>query len=114
MTIPDGSALADEVDISIEAVAVDSAGNESVISPELTITIDTTIPVASATLDLTDDTGILNDDEFTSVTKPGFIVTAEDASDSVFLYFEHFSGQRQRFHDSWLNATLQISSMLLC
>ena len=88
LTIPDGSALTDEVDISIEAVAVDSAGNESVISPELTITVDTVIPVASATPNLTDDTGILTDDDYTNVTKPGFTVTAEDASDSVFLYFD--------------------------
>ncbi|MBC8400661.1 MAG: T9SS type A sorting domain-containing protein [Candidatus Marinimicrobia bacterium] len=88
LTIPDVSGLADEVDISIEAVAVDSAGNESVISPELTITVDTTIPVATATPNLTDDTGILNDDDYTNVTRPGFTVTAEDASDSVFLYFD--------------------------
>ncbi len=88
LTIPDGSALADEFDASIEAVAVDSAGNESVISPELTITIDTTVPVASATPDLTTDTGILTNDDYTNITRPGFTVTAEDASDSVFLYFD--------------------------
>ncbi|MDF3123447.1 Ig-like domain-containing protein [Rheinheimera sp. 1928-s] len=66
----------------LTAKATDGAGNASVSSAGLTITIDTTAPAKPATPDLADasDTGSSNSDNVTNATSLTFNGTAEDGS----------------------------------
>lgn len=72
---------------SINAQQTDAAGNQSVASGSLSVTIDTTNPAAPGAPDLTNasDTGISNTDNITSVTTPSFTVSCENGA-SVQLY----------------------------
>lgn len=75
------SALADGVH-SITAKAADPAGNTSVTSTALTVTIDSSAPSAPSTPDLAtaSDTGTSNADNITSATTPTVTGTAEAGS----------------------------------
>src|SRR5204862_272773 len=57
--------------------AVDAAGNRSVFSPSLSVTIDTTPPPAPGPPDLEEhsDTGISSDDNITLDDTPTFVTT---------------------------------------
>ncbi|OBV38943.1 Ig-like domain-containing protein, partial [Janthinobacterium psychrotolerans] len=72
---------------SLSVKAVDAAGNTSVASPALAITIDATAPAApnAPALALASDSGASNTDGVTSVTTPTFTGTAE-AGSTVTLY----------------------------
>jgi len=63
---------------TLTAKAVDLAGNVSVASAGLSLTIDTTAPAASSppNLDAASDTGASNTDNITAVTTPTFTGTA--------------------------------------
>ena len=67
---------------TLRAKAVDAAGNESVLSSGLTVTIDTTLPAAPAVpaLDSGSDTGSSNSDNLTNATSLTFTGTAEAGS----------------------------------
>nr|WP_286209090.1 Ig-like domain-containing protein [Azospirillum sp. A1-3] len=67
---------------TLTAKAVDPAGNTSGLSTTLTITIDTTPPVAPSAPTLTagSDSGTSNADQLTNVTTPIFTGTAEAGS----------------------------------
>jgi len=58
--------------------AVDAAGNESALSPGLSVTIDTAAPAAPAAPDLqaASDTGVSSTDNITNDATPTFDVTA--------------------------------------
>jgi hypothetical protein len=73
------STLADGT-YSLTATATDAAGNVSVLSVALGITIDPQAPAKPSTPDLTSDTGVSNTDNTTSNTTPEFQVTAEAGS----------------------------------
>src|ERR1051326_676262 len=64
---------------SITVKATDIAGNLSIASPALAVTIDTIARVAPSAPDLTaaSDTGTSNTDNITSVSKPTFVGTGE-------------------------------------
>ena len=64
---------------SVTAKATNLAGNVSVASAALSVTIDTAAPAAPSTPDLTaaSDSGASNTDNVTSVTTPVFVGTAE-------------------------------------
>jgi len=71
--------------------AKDPAGNTSLTSGALTVTIDTDAPVVTGvTIDLDDDsdTGAANDDEITKDNTPSFTLTGLTATDSVFLFVD--------------------------
>ncbi len=72
---------------SISATATDVAGNVSVVSSALSVTIDTIAPVAPSAPDMTaaSDTGKSSTDNITSITTPVFTGTAE-ANSTVTLY----------------------------
>ena len=72
---------------SITAKTTDAAGNASVASIGLSVTIDTTSPSAPATPDLTaaTDSGSSNTDNITNVTGPTFTGTAEAGSPVAIL-----------------------------
>lgn len=63
---------------TITAVAVDAAGNPSVASSGLAVTIDTTVPATPSVpnLDASSDTGSSSTDDITNDTTPLFIGTA--------------------------------------
>ncbi|WP_337879466.1 DUF4347 domain-containing protein, partial [Rheinheimera sp.] len=67
---------------TLTAKAVDAAGNESVASAGLALTIDTTAPAAPAapTLDAGSDTGSSNSDQLTKASSLDFTGTAEAGS----------------------------------
>jgi len=70
---------------------IDAAGNLSVASPALSITVDTTAPLMPATApDLTDasDTGTSATDNVTSDATPGFAITPPATGDTVKLYVD--------------------------
>jgi hypothetical protein len=79
-------ALADNVH-SITANATDAAGNTSVTSSGLAVTIDTAGPVAPSVpnLDAASDSGSSNTDNLTNITLPGFTGTAETGSTVTLL-----------------------------
>ncbi len=67
------------------AIAIDSAGNISEVSGNLTITLDTTAPdVSSVSIDLqsTSDTGISSSDNLTKDTTPTFTINNLSGTDS--------------------------------
>ncbi|OBV41696.1 Ig-like domain-containing protein, partial [Janthinobacterium psychrotolerans] len=72
---------------SLTVKAVDAAGNTSVASPALAITIDATAPAApdAPALALASDSGASNTDGVTRITTPTFTGTAE-AGSTVTLY----------------------------
>ena len=74
------------------STATDAAGNTSVASGGLTVTVDTTAPVAPTTPDLAggDDTGSSNSDNITSDTAPNISGTAE-ANSTVEIYVDGVS-----------------------
>jgi GTP:adenosylcobinamide-phosphate guanylyltransferase len=78
--------LADGVH-SLTAQATDVAGNLSVKSTALSVTIDTAAPLAPAALDLVtaSDKGVSNTDNLTNLATPGVTGTAE-AGSTVTLY----------------------------
>ena len=72
---------------SITATSVDAAGNPSVASASLSVSIDTTVPATPSAPDLAaaSDTGVSDTDNLTNVTRPTFTGTAE-AGSTVTLY----------------------------
>ena len=72
---------------AITAKATDIAGNAGVASAALSVTIDTTAPVAPSAPDLTaaSDDGASNTDNKTSITTPVFAGTAEAGSTVTLL-----------------------------
>jgi len=81
-----GDALSDG-DHVISVIAKDPAGNESTVSDNLTITIDTAPPVAPNQPDLKEgsDTGFTNSDNYTSDNTPEFAMTGLTATDSIVI-----------------------------
>jgi hypothetical protein len=78
-------ALSDGV-YGVTATATDAAGNASVSSPPLLMTIDTTIvPPATPALDAASDTGNSNSDQITGTTTPTLMGTAEPGSSVAIL-----------------------------
>ena len=89
-----------QTDITVEnltsgiyaAKTKDLAGNESIKSDLLTVTVDTQAPDLTAAtaviIDLIDasDTGLANDDNITNETLPTFEITNLTTTDSVYLY----------------------------
>src|SRR5207237_4213028 len=72
---------------SLTAKATDTAGNTSVASGSLSVTIDTSAPAAPSTPDLkaSSDSGSSNSDDITNDSTPSFDGTAENGS-SVQLF----------------------------
>ena len=72
---------------TITAKATDIAGNVGIASAALSVTIDTTAPVAPSAPDLTaaSDDGVSNTDNKTSITTPVFAGTAEAGSTVTLL-----------------------------
>jgi hypothetical protein len=70
---------------TLRAKAVDAAGNESVLSSGLTVTIDVTVPPtpAAPALDAGSDTGSSNSDQLTNASSLDFTGTAEAGSTVV-------------------------------
>jgi large repetitive protein len=84
-SITTASALANGVQ-SISATATDAAGNVSLASGLLSVTIDTVAPAVSAPdLIATSDSGRSSTDNITNVTSPSFKGTAEAGSTVVLL-----------------------------
>ncbi|MGE0077207.1 MAG: Ig-like domain-containing protein [Bacteroidales bacterium] len=76
------SSFLDEGTHSITATATDGAGNTSASSSSLSVTVDNTVPASPSVPDLDSgsDTGSSNSDNYTSVSTPVFIGTAEPNS----------------------------------
>ncbi|MFO1470689.1 MAG: Ig-like domain-containing protein [Turneriella sp.] len=81
------AALSAGTHASMNARQTDAAGNQSVASGNLSITIDTTTDAAPGTPDLTNasDTGSSNSDDITNTTTPSFTVSCVTGS-SVQLF----------------------------
>ncbi|MEK7103054.1 MAG: Ig-like domain-containing protein, partial [Patescibacteria group bacterium] len=81
------SVLSNGVHASINAKQTDAAGNISVASANLSVTIDTSTPAAPGTPDLitASDTGSSSTDNITSDTTPSFTITCEVGA-TVTLY----------------------------
>ena len=86
-SIQEPTALADAA-YAYSARQIDLAGNVGPISSSLSVTIDTTPPVASSVPDLLDagDSGASNTDNITNVVSPTFAVSTAEATATVQLY----------------------------
>ncbi|MCB1064829.1 MAG: hypothetical protein KDN20_18155, partial [Verrucomicrobiae bacterium] len=73
--------------LQIRALSEDFAGNLSAPSAPLTVTIDTTAPLAPASLQVApaDDTGVSNADNITRITQPEIIGIAEPGPVVLFI-----------------------------
>jgi hypothetical protein len=72
---------------TVTATQTDTAGNTSVASATLNVTLDTTAPTAPSTPDLAtaDDSGASSTDDITNVTLPTFTGTGEDGATVTLL-----------------------------
>ncbi len=111
-SITAGPALS-EGSYTLTAIAVDAAGNESVASSGLSVTIDTTAPAKPATPDLADasDSGDSNSDNLTNATSLVFNGTAEDGSTvSLSSSVNNALGTATATGGSWSLTTAAVTS----
>ena len=93
------------------AYAKDPAGNVSLNSGSLTVTVDEVAPVVTGvTIDLDDlsDSGVENNDNITNDNTPSFTLGGLTVSDSVFLYVNGVLIKR------YYNQLLRIPSQQVC
>ena len=79
------------------AYAKDPAGNVSLNSGSLSVTIDQVAPIVtgvSIDLDATSDSGVEDDDNITNDDTPSFTLSGLTVSDSIFLYINGVLNQK--------------------
>ncbi|MBD2257439.1 DUF4347 domain-containing protein [Pseudanabaena sp. FACHB-2040] len=77
----------------ITVQAIDPAGNFSLVSDSLSLTIDNTVPLIPSITSISEDTGMVNDDFITQSTSPTFSGNAE--ANSKVMLFVQFEEQQE-------------------